>query len=136
MVVDLTVGLSYPKAIYKSEFADHGIANELRALEQLPLGKEADLWDTSATGRRIYYLLRTSEDTRDVSLLDEAGRLRWEQIYRPPCFRGGPLPQQEVSKLSAVSNTDLEGRGQQPMAIQESRIPVLKILVRCSSRGR
>ncbi|RDL39498.1 uncharacterized protein BP5553_03838 [Venustampulla echinocandica] len=82
--------------------------NELRAIEELPLGKEKDLWDTSANGRRIYYLLKTSEETSDVSLLDEAGKLLWEQIFRPHYSEADQLGQQEVNSSSDVPYVDLE----------------------------
>lgn len=58
--------------------------NELRAISELPLGKIYDLNDKSETGKKIWDLLQTSERTRDVSLLEEAGRLLWEQVTRRP----------------------------------------------------
>jgi len=60
------------------------IANELRAIRSLPLGEKSDLWDISATGTKIWDLLEESERLRDISFLEEAGRLLWEQITRDP----------------------------------------------------
>jgi hypothetical protein len=56
--------------------------NELRAISELPLGKLDGLNDRSEKGRRIWHILEKSERTRDVSLLEEAGRLLWEQTTR------------------------------------------------------
>ncbi|KAH6680328.1 hypothetical protein B0J14DRAFT_648708 [Halenospora varia] len=57
--------------------------NELRAIKELPLQLERHLFDTSPIGIRIFDLLKKSEDTRDVSLLEEAGRLLWSQTLQP-----------------------------------------------------
>ncbi|KAH8668121.1 hypothetical protein BGZ60DRAFT_564398 [Tricladium varicosporioides] len=57
--------------------------NELRAIKELPLQVERNLFDTSPIGVRIFNLLKKSEDTRDVSLLEEAGRLLWSQTIQP-----------------------------------------------------
>jgi hypothetical protein len=51
---------------------------------ELPLGPIRDLNDTSPTGVRIYNLLLQSEQKRDLSLLEEAGRLLWEQVISHP----------------------------------------------------
>jgi hypothetical protein len=59
--------------------------NELRALKELPLSAKSHLYDTSAKGRKIYWLLQESENGK-VGYLEEAGRLLWEQITSPPDF--------------------------------------------------
>ena len=38
----------------------------------------------SEKGKRIWLLLEKSERIRDVSLLEEAGKLLWEQVMSPP----------------------------------------------------
>ncbi|EPE29793.1 hypothetical protein GLAREA_00953 [Glarea lozoyensis ATCC 20868] len=57
--------------------------NELRAIDSLPTVPVTELADKSPVGLRIHYLLTQSEDRRDVSLLEEAGRLIWQQIFEP-----------------------------------------------------
>jgi hypothetical protein len=57
--------------------------NEMRAINELPIGKLEDLGDKSPVGRRIHDLLTRFEVLRDVSFLEEAGRLMWQQIFEP-----------------------------------------------------
>ena len=59
-------------------------ANELRAINELPVDKSNKLNDRSATGWKIWRLLMKYERTQDVSLLEEAGRLLWEQVMSRP----------------------------------------------------
>ena len=59
-------------------------ANELRAIDELPLQSVGELNDMSEKGKRIWRLLEKSERIRDVSLLEEAGKLLWEQVMSRP----------------------------------------------------
>jgi hypothetical protein len=80
-------GEGFPSGHYSLSSADLHTVYELRALAELPLplyGGLKNLDDTSSTGLRIYHLLEKSERLRDVSLLDEAGRLLYEQAFRSP----------------------------------------------------
>ena len=80
-------GEGFPSGHYSLSSADLHTVYELRALAELPLplyGGLKDIGDTSSTSLRIYDLLEKSERHRDVSLLDEAGRLLCEQAFRSP----------------------------------------------------
>jgi hypothetical protein len=83
--------------------------NELRAIEEFPLGKFDSLNDRSENGKRIWHLLETSERTRDVSLLEEAGRLLWEQVMSRPesMANSSPSPPRGIP---GSRSTPLEGR--------------------------
>jgi hypothetical protein len=75
-------------------------ANELRAIDELPLRSAYELNDKSEKGIRIWRLLQISEQTRDVSLLEEAGQLLWEQVVGRP-----------ISKPEDPSSCSKEGLG-------------------------
>jgi hypothetical protein len=80
-------GEGFPSGHYSLTSADLHTVYELRALAELPLplyGGLKNINDTSSAGLRIYDLLEISERYRDVSLLDEAGRLLYEQAFRSP----------------------------------------------------
>jgi hypothetical protein len=57
--------------------------NEMRAINELPIGKLEDVGDLSPVGHRIQDILTKFDQNRDVSLLEEAGRLIWQQIFEP-----------------------------------------------------
>jgi len=95
---------------------DLRVANEVRALAELPLEKYASkfhLDDDSDIGRRILWLLEQSERNRDVSPLEEAGELLMEQSTRVPAHWRSPavsappvshgLPD-DVYRFSPMSN--------------------------------
>ncbi|KAF4631746.1 hypothetical protein G7Y89_g6389 [Cudoniella acicularis] len=108
--------------------------NELRALDALPLKPEKDLWDVSASGRRIFDLLKRSELYQDVSLLEEAGQLLWEQIFQ----RAPPVPtdgyDQALPQTSSRSRGfDYAGISQECSAI--SNDPFGKIVIRKASKS-
>jgi len=50
-------------------------ANELLALDNLPCSPPSQLFDRSGLGITIYQRLRYTEDTGNVSMLEEAGRM-------------------------------------------------------------
>jgi len=90
------------------------VANELRALDELPLESENKFYlhDHSENGRRIYEILRKSEKNHDVSLLEEAGQLLWQQSMKLPPHWQSPssrsLPPNDlpddVYRFSPMSN--------------------------------
>jgi hypothetical protein len=92
--------------------ANHHAANEFRALQSLPLEKLNDfcIYERSLIGVKIHQLLEQSERNRDVSLLDEAGRLLWEQATRPyiadPAILSSAYPPNFLSGHE-LENTDL-----------------------------
>lgn len=65
---------------------DQRVANEYRAIRELPLGKFEDLDDISKNGIRIWDLLCAFErgSKQEASLLEEAGRLLWAQVINAP----------------------------------------------------
>jgi hypothetical protein len=83
--------------------------NELRAIEEFPLGKFDSLNDRSENGKRIWRLLETSERTRDVSVLEEAGRLLWEQVMSRPESTADSSPSPPRG-IPGIRSTPLEGR--------------------------
>jgi len=89
--------------------ANHHTANEFRALQSLPLEKLNDfyIYTRSLIDVKIHQLLEQSERNRDVSLLDEAGRLLWEQATRP--YIANPAITYPPTFLSGheFDNTDL-----------------------------
>ena len=79
--------LQVRECAYHQPVSDLLVANEVRALAELPFEKYLGnfyLEDDSETGRRILWLLQQSEDHRDVSFLAEAGELLMEQSTRRP----------------------------------------------------
>jgi hypothetical protein len=93
---------------YHQPVSDLLVANEVRALAELPLEKYLGnfyLEDDSETGRRIHLLLQQSEDHRDVSFLEEAGELLMEQSTRRPGHWQSPAlppwsPPPSINELS------------------------------------
>ncbi|KAM3084476.1 hypothetical protein ACMFMG_001417 [Clarireedia jacksonii] len=69
----------------QEQFNREPTGNELRALKELPLSAKLHLYDTSSRGKRIYWLLQESENSK-AGALEEAGKLLWEQIMSPPDF--------------------------------------------------
>ncbi|KAI9649212.1 hypothetical protein NHQ30_001780 [Ciborinia camelliae] len=94
-------------------------ANELRAIDALPVASRKSLNDTSAIGNRIYDLLTAFEDGH-VEALEEAGALLWERIFAKPDF--SQRPRREPTSISkdlakVATNANVEAR---QMARQKS----------------
>ncbi|CAD6443938.1 39f1e17d-d573-49ca-bd81-0d0bb2d275b8 [Sclerotinia trifoliorum] len=65
-------------------------ANELRAIDALPLELRKNLNDTSPNGQKIYDLLKAFEKNGYIEGLEEAGRLLWAQVFAEPDFSQMP----------------------------------------------
>lgn len=81
------------------------IANELRAIDALPLEPRKNLNDTSQNGQKIYDLLKAFEVDGVVEALEEAGALIWEQIFAAPDFSQRPGVQPHLSIATKFART-------------------------------
>jgi hypothetical protein len=112
--------------------ADLVVVNELRALDELPLEPTTKFYlhDNSDNGNRIYELLRQSEKNRDVSLLEEAGELLWEQSMKQPPHWQSPFSSflplndltDDVYRFRTMSNDPFAKEGS-VKAIEPQAIP-------------
>ncbi|KAJ8069267.1 hypothetical protein OCU04_002929 [Sclerotinia nivalis] len=73
-------------------------ANELRAIDALPLEPRRNLNDTSPNGQKIYDLLKAFEKSGYVEGLEEAGRLLWAQVFAEPDF--SQMPRREPISIT------------------------------------
>lgn len=99
-------------------------ANELRAIDVLPLESRKNLNDTSPNGQRIYTFLRAFEKTGHVEGLEEAGRLLWAQIFAEPNFSQEPRkePFSVVRNIAARGVSEVNHRASQhPAKIQKEK---------------
>ncbi|KAB8295931.1 hypothetical protein EYC80_008751 [Monilinia laxa] len=89
----------------EDKFHREPTANELRAIDALPLEPRKNLNDTSPNGQRIYDLLKAYEIDGLVEVLEEAGALLWEQIFAAPEFSQRPRVRPAISIATKFART-------------------------------